>query len=102
MNCCDEYGDCRQGRDCPVRTGAQVAKVGRRVHGPEPLPPSLWHVYMRALAKALLLTLAVMLVSALTVLLIPKSVRYDCATAEFHPDATLAVKTECRKKRTTT
>ena len=19
MNCCDEYGDCRQGRDCPVR-----------------------------------------------------------------------------------
>jgi len=78
-----------------------VAKVGRRVHGPEPLPPSLWHVYLRALAKALLLTLAVMLVSALTVLLIPKSVRYDCATAEFHPDATKDVKTECRKKRTT-
>ena len=21
MNCCDEYGDCRQGRDCPIRTG---------------------------------------------------------------------------------
>lgn len=19
MNCCDEYGDCQQGRDCPVR-----------------------------------------------------------------------------------
>lgn len=19
MNCCDKYGDCRQGRDCPVR-----------------------------------------------------------------------------------
>ena len=19
MNCCDDYGDCRQGRDCPVR-----------------------------------------------------------------------------------
>jgi 1,4-dihydroxy-2-naphthoate octaprenyltransferase len=19
MNCCDEYGDCRQGRDCPAR-----------------------------------------------------------------------------------
>ena len=21
MNCCDEYGQCTQGRDCPVRTG---------------------------------------------------------------------------------
>ena len=21
MNCCDEYGNCRQGRDCPVRRG---------------------------------------------------------------------------------
>ena len=19
MNCCDEFGNCRQGRDCPVR-----------------------------------------------------------------------------------
>jgi hypothetical protein len=19
MNCCDEYGNCKQGRDCPVR-----------------------------------------------------------------------------------
>lgn len=21
MNCCDEYGNCRQGRDCPIRMG---------------------------------------------------------------------------------
>ena len=20
MNCCNEYGDCRQGRDCPARS----------------------------------------------------------------------------------
>ena len=20
MNCCDDYGNCRQGRDCPIRT----------------------------------------------------------------------------------
>ena len=26
MNCCDEYGNCNQGRDCPVR----VAKVKQR------------------------------------------------------------------------
>ena len=19
MNCCDDYGECRQGRDCPIR-----------------------------------------------------------------------------------
>jgi len=23
MNCCDEYGNCRQGRDCPVRKQRQ-------------------------------------------------------------------------------
>ena len=25
MNCCDEAGNCRQGRDCPVRTCRQRA-----------------------------------------------------------------------------
>lgn len=24
MNCCDEYGNCRQGRDCPIRTDTHV------------------------------------------------------------------------------
>jgi hypothetical protein len=28
MNCCDEYGDCRQGRDCPARTGRRVEYSG--------------------------------------------------------------------------
>jgi hypothetical protein len=23
MNCCDEFGNCRQGRDCPVRKEMQ-------------------------------------------------------------------------------
>ncbi len=26
MNCCDEYGNCRQGRDCPVRKTHQVSE----------------------------------------------------------------------------
>ena len=31
MNCCDEYGNCRQGRDCPVRTtvATDVKAFGR-------------------------------------------------------------------------
>ncbi len=66
MNCCDY--DCNQGRDCPAR----VAKVGRRItKTPQPLRhPSLISVYLRSLAKAMVLVIAVMLVSALTVALI--------------------------------
>jgi hypothetical protein len=24
MNCCDDYGNCRQGRDCPVRIACSL------------------------------------------------------------------------------
>ena len=30
MNCCDEYGNCRQGRDCPVRTTREPSPKIRR------------------------------------------------------------------------
>jgi hypothetical protein len=63
MNCCDEYGDCRQGRDCPVR----VAKVGRKDHAPAPLPASFWRAYLKHLAKWMLIVIAVLLVSAAVV-----------------------------------
>lgn len=33
MNCCDDFGNCRQGRDCPVRRQA--------TYPTPPLPPSL-------------------------------------------------------------
>jgi hypothetical protein len=44
----------------PVR----VAKIGRKDHAPAPLPASLWRAYLRHLAKWMLITLAVLLVSA--------------------------------------
>ena len=53
MNCCDEYGDCRQGRDCPVR----VAKVGQRYPKYPYHPKTLWREYLRATARFVLLGL---------------------------------------------
>ena len=34
MNCCDSYGNCRQGRDCPVRR--KKAELPVMFVGPEP------------------------------------------------------------------
>ena len=51
MNCCDEYGNCNQGRNCPIR----VAKVGKRMHGPETLKTGAWRYWLRRLAFWLLL-----------------------------------------------
>jgi hypothetical protein len=45
MNCCDEYGNCNQGKDCPVR----VAKVGQRMKAADPLPPSIWRDQLKRL-----------------------------------------------------
>lgn len=64
MNCCDEYGECRQGRDCPVR----VAKVRQRFpRVPQPLrvepsaslPPShgLQRFVLRVIGVGYLLTI---------------------------------------------
>jgi hypothetical protein len=58
-NCCDAYGNCRQGRECPVRKERieQVAKVGKRMHGPEPLQSSMWRYWVRLVAFWLLVGL---------------------------------------------
>lgn len=53
MNCCDENGNCNQGRDCPVR----VAKVGQRIHGPDLLPPSVWRSQLKRLAYWMLMAI---------------------------------------------
>lgn len=53
MNCCDENGNCNQGRDCPVR----VAKIGQRIPGPDLLPPSVWRYQLKRLAYWMLMAI---------------------------------------------
>jgi hypothetical protein len=55
MSCCDDYGNCNQGRDCPVR----VAKVGQRLHGPELLPPNMWRYQLKRLAYWMLMAVVI-------------------------------------------
>lgn len=61
MNCCDEYGECRQGRDCPVR----VARIGRKDHAKATMPASFWRAYLKHLAKWMLICIAVLFAAAL-------------------------------------
>jgi hypothetical protein len=70
MNCCDDFGKCTQGHNCPARKPVTVAKIGQRCPGPEPLPATSWRAYLSYLAAAMLLTFAVMAVSGLTVMLL--------------------------------
>jgi len=53
MNCCDDYGNCNQGRNCPIR----VARIGRKDYTREPLPPTVWRRQLKALAYWVLLGL---------------------------------------------
>ena len=63
MNCCDEYGNCNQGRDCPAR----VAKVGRKDYAHEALPTSAAPHYLKHLAKWMLICIAALFAAALFV-----------------------------------
>ena len=64
-NCCDEYGNCNQGRNCPAR----VAKVGQRTPAAEPLPPPTLPGQMRQLTKwVLVCTVTIWLASLVMVL----------------------------------
>ena len=70
MSCCDEYCanyGCNQGRDCPVRKPAKVARIGRKDYDREPLRGLPWRVYLKDLARSILLTIAAMLAVGLFV-----------------------------------
>ena len=51
MNCCNDFGDCNQGRDCPVR----VAKYKPVMMAADPLPPSIWRDQLRRLGYWMLM-----------------------------------------------
>lgn len=55
---------------CPGHPGARVARVGRRMHGPEPLRGSLWRLYLRRVARVMLLALIATIVSAASITLV--------------------------------
>lgn len=68
MNCCDY--DCTQGRDCPARAqSAKVAKVKRRTpKHPQPLRAvEASRVYLRHLAKWMLIAIATSVVASVLV-----------------------------------
>lgn len=87
MNCCDDFGDCHQGRNCPARkcphchgigydasgyactctTPAKVAKVGKRMRAAEPIGSLPWRAYLKDLARSMLIVLAVIGISAAVV-----------------------------------
>lgn len=99
MNCCDY--DCNQGRGCPAR----VAKCKPVMQAAELLPPSDAPKYLKRMAKAMLVVLAVVLVSCMWIGLIAASAAFapdrrviDCGMASFHPDFTPAMREACRKR----
>ena len=102
MNCCDEYGNCRQGCDCPAR----VAKCKPIMLAAEQLPPSPAPGYLKRMATAMLVVLGVTFVVCMWIVLIAASAALaperriiDCGMASFHPDFTPAMREACRTRK---
>jgi hypothetical protein len=70
MNCCNAFGQCTNGHDCPARNvptlrevveaelgfkPVKPAKVGKRYHAAPPWAPSHWPKTIKALAKWMLI-----------------------------------------------
>jgi hypothetical protein len=52
-NCCDDYGNCNQGRDCPIR----VATYRPVMRAADPLPPSIWRDQLKRLGYWVLMAI---------------------------------------------
>lgn len=63
-----------------------MAKVGQRIPAAEPLAGSSWRRQLKHLAGAMLLAIAVLLVSALTVALLARPASVRCAAAHDATD----------------
>jgi hypothetical protein len=76
---CDDYCNnhgCNNGPSCPARAcstkPAVVARVGKRMPDRDPLRGAPWRRYLKDLAVAMLLVLAVIIVSGLTVTMLER------------------------------
>lgn len=70
---CFDIGYDASGYACTCATSASVAKVGRRIpKHPQPPRPERWRDYLKDLARAMLLVIAAMFVSAVTVALMAR------------------------------
>lgn len=85
---------------------ASVAKIKSRDHAPAALPHSPWRVYLKHLARWMLIALVIAFMGALWLALIaaahqlePRGRMINCSLAEFHPDFTPAMREACRKAR---
>ncbi len=70
---CTEFDDCRAGRDCSLCEGAQVAPVGKRTpkHPPTPQQQRRRN-HLKDLARAMLVVIVVLYVSAMTIALMAR------------------------------
>lgn len=86
MNCCDEYGNCRQGRDCPVRKERYIP------------PVKMWTIWTAGVLLVCVWVGVIALhiwVSASTK---PSTRKVDCSLASFHPDYTAKDREMCRMR----
>jgi hypothetical protein len=59
MNCCDDYGNCTQGRDCPIRAASMIPI---KEQGRSPIRGSAWRRQIGGLLKWIALGLLAWLV----------------------------------------